>query len=397
MALGGNADDHTHTETLLALGDALTRAGDLDSARTTFHEAADIARRTGDGRQLARAALGSGGRHQWARPGNDTRLIPLLQDALVMLGGDDDTLRARLLSRLACAWRSSPDRRNDSATLSRQAIEIARGLNDPATLVYTLTARFWATWWPENPQERQEIAEEVLAIAEPLGEGEHIADAHFMAFLQLSELGRIHEARLALADPRAGDRGAASARPGLARARQSLHARPARGGLRRCGGVGGQRGPVDVLDHARARRGFGHANAPLPPAARTGPGVRRRGGDPRVRRRLPLVSDVPVGAGLSPARHSARSPSRAPSSSSWLPASSRRCIATTCGSLGSASRPKPARGSATRRPRRSSLSNWRHSPVVTPSPTPRAAWARSTATSGCSPPPSIASTRPKVT
>ncbi len=198
MALGGTPDDDTQTETLLALGDALTKAGDLDSARTTFHEAADIARRTGDGRQLARAALGSGGRHQWARPGNDARLIPLLQDALVVLGGDDETLRARLLARLACAWRSSPDRRNDSATLSRQAIDIARRLSDPATLVYTLTARFWATWWPENPEERRTVAEEVLAIAEPLGEGERIADAHFMSFLQLSELGRIREARGAL-------------------------------------------------------------------------------------------------------------------------------------------------------------------------------------------------------
>jgi tetratricopeptide (TPR) repeat protein len=198
MALGGMADDDTQTETLLALGDALTKTGDLDSARIAFVDAADLARRTGDGRQLARAALGSGGRHQWARPGKDTRLIPLLQDALVMLGGGDETLRARLLARLACAWRSSPDRRNDSATLSRQAIEIARGLRDPATLVYTLTARFWATWWPENPEERQAIAEEVLAIAEPLGEGERIADAHFMSFLHLSELGRIREARAAL-------------------------------------------------------------------------------------------------------------------------------------------------------------------------------------------------------
>ncbi len=198
MALGGMADDDTQSEALLALGDVQMKAGDLDSARTSFHEAADIARRVGDGRQLARAALGSGGRHQWARPGNDTRLIPLLQDALVLLGGQDETLRARLLTRLACAWRSSPERRNDSATLSRQAIDIAGRLADPATLVYTLTGRFWATWWPENPDEREAVAREVLAIAEPLGEGERIADAHFMSFLQLSEAGHIHEARAEL-------------------------------------------------------------------------------------------------------------------------------------------------------------------------------------------------------
>ena len=193
------ADDSVRTETLLALGDVQTRTGDLDNARTAFLSAADIAKRTGVGPHLAHAALGFGGRHQWARPGMDSHLIPLLQDALVLLGGQDERLRARLLSRLACAWRSSPERRDDSATLSRQAIEIARGLDDPGTLTYTLAGRFWATWWPENPEERQEIAREMLAIAKPLGDGERIADAHFMSFLTLSELGRMSEARAEMA------------------------------------------------------------------------------------------------------------------------------------------------------------------------------------------------------
>ena len=43
--------------------------------------------------------------------GNDTRLIPALQDALVLLGGSDDRLSVRLLTRLACAWRSTPEQR----------------------------------------------------------------------------------------------------------------------------------------------------------------------------------------------------------------------------------------------------------------------------------------------
>ncbi len=190
----GVADDQARGETLLALGDVEARAGELDDARTTFLEAADIARRTGAGQHLARAALGFGGRHPWARPGKDTRLIPLLQDALVMLGGTDDRLRVRLLTRLACAWRSTPERRNDSAALSRQAVEIARGLDDPASLSYALAGRFWATWWPENPAERLPIAQEMAGIAEALADGERIT-AHLMLFLSLSELGRIAEAR----------------------------------------------------------------------------------------------------------------------------------------------------------------------------------------------------------
>jgi AAA ATPase domain len=192
---GSSADDKVRTRTQLALGDVLTRGGDLDGARVAFLEASDIARQQGSGADLARAALGFGGRLLWARPGRDTRLIPLLQDALVLLGGQDEALRARLLTRLACAWRSTPERRSESETLSRQAIEIARHLEDDATLVYTLTGRFWATWWPENPQERQAIAEEVLTVAHRVHDGERIADAHFMSFLTLTELGSMSEAR----------------------------------------------------------------------------------------------------------------------------------------------------------------------------------------------------------
>ena len=199
LDLGGVPDQGVRAEILLVLGDALTRAGDLDAARSAFLEAADNARRTGDGQQLARAALGFGGRHHWARPGKDTKLVSLLQDALVMLGGDDEPLRARLLTRLACAWRSSPERRDDSATLTRQAVEIARQLVDPAVLHYVLVGRFWATWWPENPDDRQDVAREVLRLATADGHGERIADGHFLSMLSLSELGRIPEARRELA------------------------------------------------------------------------------------------------------------------------------------------------------------------------------------------------------
>ena len=189
-------DDDARAETLLSLGEIQARVGGLDEARPSFLEAAEIARRRGDGRQLARAALGLGGRLAWARAGKDTKLIPLLQDALVLLGGDDDRLRVLLLARLACAWRSTPDRRNDSDTLSRQAIEIARGMNDLATLSSALSGRFWATSWPENPEEREALADEIIKVAEALGDGERIIDAHLVRFMSLGELGRLAEARL---------------------------------------------------------------------------------------------------------------------------------------------------------------------------------------------------------
>ncbi len=188
-------DDQSRVETLLALGDVQARAGELDEARETFLQAAGLAHRLGSGRLLALAALGFGGRHQWARAGHDTILVPLLQDALDELATSDDGLRARVLTRLACAWRSDPKRRDDSAALSQEAIEIARRLGEPTTLSYALAGRFWATWWPENPEERQQIEREMMVIAQAVGDGERIIEAHLMRFLSLTELGQMTEAR----------------------------------------------------------------------------------------------------------------------------------------------------------------------------------------------------------
>jgi hypothetical protein len=188
-------DTEARTEILLALGDAQSRAGDITSSAATFLQAAEGARRTGAARQLARAALGIGGRLPWGRPGRQSHLIPLLQDALVHLGGDDERLRVRLLSRLSCAWRSSPDQREQSAALSAQAVGIARRLGDPLTLSYALASRYWAIWWPENLAEREGIVSEIVSIAEELGDGERVIDAHLMRWLSHTEFGRMAEAQ----------------------------------------------------------------------------------------------------------------------------------------------------------------------------------------------------------
>ena len=196
MALAGldiepRGDTRARLDVLLALGDVEGRAGNFDTARSAFLDAAVIARSTGDGVGMARAALGVGGRIPWARTGHDTRLVPLLQDALVLLGGGDEPLRARLLTRLACAWRSSPERRDDSAALSRQAVEIARRLDDKASLSNALTGLYWATFWPDNTDDRIAIADEVGRIAMGLDDGEMMTDAQLMSVTFLIEQGRL--------------------------------------------------------------------------------------------------------------------------------------------------------------------------------------------------------------
>jgi tetratricopeptide (TPR) repeat protein len=194
LELEGPSDEQQTMELLLAEGDVLARAGDLAGARATFLRAAAIARRRGNANQLGRAALGYGGRFLWARAGDDQHLVPLLEEALVLLGGEDDHLRVRLLARLACALRNSPDR-SRSDTLSRQALDIARELGDHATLGYTLVGRFWAVWWPENQGERLELASELIKVAEGANDAERVFDGHVAKTATLLELGMLDDAR----------------------------------------------------------------------------------------------------------------------------------------------------------------------------------------------------------
>lgn len=190
----GPGDRTAHGELLLALGDAQDRSGDWRAAQGTFLRAVEVARRNGATAQMARAALGYGGRNVWKRAGRDLRLVPLLRDALVLLGGQDDHLRVRLLSRLAGALRSERDREQNDA-LSQQAVELASSLNDPATLAYALEGRFWAIWWPENPELRLSISYQLRSAAQAAEDSERLASSHVVAFGVLCELGRLAEAR----------------------------------------------------------------------------------------------------------------------------------------------------------------------------------------------------------
>jgi hypothetical protein len=70
-------DPAAHCELLLALGEALARAGSTPEAKQTFLTAADLARTSRLPEHLSWAALGYGGRFPWLRAGSDSRLVPL--------------------------------------------------------------------------------------------------------------------------------------------------------------------------------------------------------------------------------------------------------------------------------------------------------------------------------
>lgn len=193
-----SGDDAARCDLLVRLGEALARAGDEAAAKATFLAAAEIARRARLPDQLARAALGYGGRYLWVRAGGDPHVVPLLEDALAALPEGDSPTRVRLLGRLACARRSDPDR-EPGAALSEQAVAMARRLGDAATLAYALDAHYGAHWWYDNPWQRLDLAAELAEVARESTDGERIAQAHLAQLAVLLELGRIPEAEAVLA------------------------------------------------------------------------------------------------------------------------------------------------------------------------------------------------------
>lgn len=196
LELQHRMDPGSRCELLLALGDALAKAGNTPEAKGTFLAAADLARISRLPEHLTRAALGYGGRFQWLRAGKDSRLVPLLEEALAALD-EESTLRVRLLARLAGALRDQPSLEPRSS-LSRQAVEIARRLGDPDTLGYALVNLATATWGPEI-EELGEIADEVSRLAEETGDAERAFQACWLHHIASMTLGD-HASVAALAD-----------------------------------------------------------------------------------------------------------------------------------------------------------------------------------------------------
>jgi len=195
MALGSlrvakPTDQTLRCDVMLQLGHAQALSGDHRTSKRTFLEAADLARRLGAPQLLARAALGYGGRFVLSRAGDDPHLVPLLRDSIAEVGTSDSALRARLLARIAGALRDEPSIETRAA-LSREAVDLARRLGDAATLAYTLEGLFWSLWTPDNPQERLDIAGEMIEIGEQAGDLELVLHGHEDRRIALFELADV--------------------------------------------------------------------------------------------------------------------------------------------------------------------------------------------------------------
>lgn len=187
-------DDRRRCEVLLALGDVELRQGD-PAARDTFQAAAELARRHVQPDQLGRAALGLAGRYGEAGIVDDAA-ISLLEEALEQLPEDDSALRAQLTARLAGALQFAGDSAR-TTELSHAALVMARRIGDTRTLISALESRHTALLHIEYLEERLRLSEEIVALADEVGERELKAVGLHWRIYDLLEVGDVAAARLA--------------------------------------------------------------------------------------------------------------------------------------------------------------------------------------------------------
>jgi len=184
LDLAEPADQGRRCKLLLYLGDAQGKSGEVQKARQSFQMAAEIARKLGEPKQLARAAVGTG--QVWVEFGaSEEGLIGLLEEALGEMGEADSTLRARLLARLGTATLYSECHR--AAALTQQAVEMARRVGDAGALAYAVTTRQF-TGGPDDVESRLATASELVSAAN-VPYGDTALEGRFWRIHALLELG----------------------------------------------------------------------------------------------------------------------------------------------------------------------------------------------------------------
>jgi DNA-binding SARP family transcriptional activator len=179
---------------LLALGDALARAGEMPRAKDAFLRGAALARASSSADDLAAAALGYGGRTVWSRASGDRLIVALLQEALTALGDSDTPLRARVLARLAGALRDEHDSAPRVA-IGTLAVETARRTGDREALSYALRGLCAAQHAINDHAARLEVAAELREIARDAGDKEAECEALGAEMLVHSELNAFEAVR----------------------------------------------------------------------------------------------------------------------------------------------------------------------------------------------------------
>jgi len=196
-------------ELWLRLAELRWKAGDLRAVETALANAAQRARDlredalhagAGDGdprfaaalQLLARAALGCGQGAAGVPTGDvDRRAVARIEEALRLVPISDSALRVRLMGRLAeqLYYDASTARRRDD--LSRNALAMARRLQDPMAVAGAIASRLWATNGPDNLPEHLRLGAELAVMTERAGLPEAMALTKMTQATNLMEVGDV--------------------------------------------------------------------------------------------------------------------------------------------------------------------------------------------------------------
>jgi DNA-binding CsgD family transcriptional regulator/tetratricopeptide (TPR) repeat protein len=158
---------------LIELGMAEHRAGRSEDALDAFRSATEIARTLGDAELLAQAAIGYE-EANW-RPGFSHNPRGFLEEAVEALGDQESQLRVGVLSGLARAF-DHQGQQERAAIVRRNAIGLARRLDDRAGLATVLVRSYWSRGVTPI-EEILEMLTEAKALGEELGNTEMQAEA----------------------------------------------------------------------------------------------------------------------------------------------------------------------------------------------------------------------------
>jgi DNA-binding CsgD family transcriptional regulator len=145
---------------LLAAGTAAHLSADLDGRLDACLHAAEVARALGRPELLAEAALVM---EPVGRPGFDLATRRLCEEAIVALGSESGSLRARATARLAESFAYL--REIDQAwPASEQALALAEQSGDPLAVAAALRARQLVCSGPDGLDGRAQLADRMLAL-----------------------------------------------------------------------------------------------------------------------------------------------------------------------------------------------------------------------------------------
>jgi len=166
-----NADapiDRTRAELLVDLGTAQKHSGDA-AYRATLLEAGALAGRLGETDLMVAAALANNRGFTSKIGAQDDDRIVALEAAIDAVGDAPSDARALLLATLAAELEYAVPI-DERMVLIDEAIAIARGLGDPATLANVLNRYCMSVAVPQTLDARRDAAAEATAIAGELGD-----------------------------------------------------------------------------------------------------------------------------------------------------------------------------------------------------------------------------------